>query len=336
MKIADIISEAKQQVRILDLRYIEPSDPSLVLKHWGSHPKEYINPSSGFFWHWNQGRLILHSERNDEYSWKMVQLLRANQSGETVRPVEKWLRSPAGKIKKPFDLWNMLNGKVDLDTGVITIHKEHASGSGSERQRAINDLKELQDLLRFLMRYGVGTNFKVKGVPSHVDKTVDRILAQSDPTSKILSGGAPIMYHGTSQKRWEEIQKHGLRPGKTGKVYIDLVPGYSEYNVYLTTNPKTADFYAKRQAKKDGDNQGVILQVTVPDPARLLSDDYFLPRGSWSDDEQRLIPPEPGATRRRAGEKWPVGRSGRDLGSFAYHGRIPPSYIKAIGVRLIK
>lgn len=330
MKISEIILEEKNPLKILDLRYVEPSDPSLVLKHWGSHPKDYINPDDGFFFHWHEGRLILHSERNDVYSWKMSELLRSHESGAIVRPVERWLRTAAGKKRQPFELWNMLNGRVDLVSGVVTIHKEHPFGGGAERQRAMTNIKELQDLLRVLLRYGVTPDFKIKGVPAHVAATVGKVLAQEDPTSKILSGSAPVMYHGTSMSRWQEIQHMGLIPGKTGEAYIDLIPGYSEHNVYLGTNPKIAEFYAKRQAKKDGDDQGVILQVKIPDPARLLGDDSYLPRGTWNDEERRVIPPDPEELRRASAGKLPLSKGGRESGSFAYRGRIPPSNIKSV------
>ena len=329
MKISELL-EAKHPIKILDLRYEEPSDPTLILKHWGSHPKEYIAPSDGFFWHWHAGKLILHSERNDIYSWKMVQLLKLHAAGVNVTPVDAWLKTPAGKKNQPFELWNMLNGKVSFNDQTVLIHKEHAGGSGTERQRIMSDIKELQSALKALQPYGVTGEFKIKGVPPHVGKTVNLVLSQIDPTSQILGGGSLTMYHGTSTVRWDKIQKAGLQPGHTGKQYVDLRTGYSENNVYLATNPKVAEFYAKRQAGKDGDTGGVILSVEVPDPALLLADDEYVPPGQWSDKEQRVLPPDPRSMLRRAASKVPMSLSGRGPGSFAYKGRIPPSNIKLV------
>lgn len=329
MRIAEILAEARVPLRVLDLRYEEPDDPTLVLKHWGSHPKSYIRPSDGVFWHWKEGQLILHSERNDFYSWKMVQLLRMHASGGKVRPVEAWLKTPAGKEKQPFEMWNQLNGKVDLANRLITVHKEHPQ-KGAERQRAINNIKELQDLLRALAPYGVTADFKITGVPGHIAKTVAGVMSQDDPTTGVLTGKPPVMYHGTSMSRWQQIRLNGLRPGHTGKAYVDLIPGYSENNVYLATNAKTAEFYAKRQSAKDGDDKGVILRVMVPDPARLMSDDEWLPRGQWSDVEKRLLPNDPKALLQRAGSKTIMKLSGRTMGSFAYRGNILPNNIELL------
>jgi hypothetical protein len=82
MLIRELLSEVKKPLTVVDLRYEEPSDPKRVLKHWGSEPKEYIHPQDGFFWHWNEGKLLLHSEKNENYSWKMAQLLGLRDQNE--------------------------------------------------------------------------------------------------------------------------------------------------------------------------------------------------------------------------------------------------------------
>lgn len=314
MLIRELLSEVKRPLTVVDLRYEEPADPKKVLKHWGSEPKEYIHPQDGFFWHWSEGKLLLHSEKNEHYSWKMTQLLGLRDSKETKQPLG--------------ELWNTLNGKVDFNNRTVTILKEYTNNTS--RQRAISNLKELQDAFKVLMPLGLGEDFKVAGVPPHIAKTVGKVLAQTDPTSVVLRGDAPVMYHGTSSERWEQIQQRGLQPGHTGEAYADLRPGYSEHNVYLATNPKVAEFYAKRQAKKDGSSAGVILKVTVPDPARLLSDDEWIPAGQWSEKEQRVIPPSPSDQLRRGGSQQALRSSGRQLGSFAYRGRIPSSRIELV------
>jgi len=314
MLIRELLSEVKQPLTIVDLRYEEPSDPKRVLKHWGSEPKEYIRPEAGFFWHWNEGKLLLHSEKNENYSWKMAQLLGLRDQNEKTQPLG--------------ELWNQLNGKVDFKNQTVTVLKEFADSK--MRQRSISNVKELQDAFKVLMRFGLREDFKVVGVPSHVGKTVAQVFSQSDPTSSVLKGEAPVFYHGTSSDRWEQIQQKGLQPGQTGEAYVDLRPGYSEHNVYLATNPKVAEFYAKRQAKKDGSSSGVILKVTVPDPAKLLADDDWIPPGTWSDEEQRVIPLSPKAQLQRAGSHIALSKSGRELGSFAYRGRIPSSRIELV------
>lgn len=226
------------------------------------------------------------------------------------------------------ELWNQLNGKVDFKNQTVTVLKEFADSK--MRQRSISNVKELQDAFKALIRLGLREDFKVLGVPSHVGKTVAQVFSQSDPTSTVLQGEAPVFYHGTSSDRWEQIQQKGLQPGQTGEAYVDLRPGYSEHNVYLATNPKVAEFYAKRQAKKDGSSSGVILKVSVPDPAKLLADDNWIPPGTWSDQEQRVIPLSPKAQLQRAGSHIALSKSGRELGSFAYRGRIPSSRIELV------
>jgi len=126
-----------------------------------------------------------------------------------------------------------------------------------------------------------------------------------DPTDQVMSRQSTVMYHGTSKKRWQIIQRQGLRPGNTSDLYNDLIPGYSEFNIYVCTTAKNADFYGKRQAKKDRDDAYVILQVQIPDPVKLRPDDRF-----------------------SHGQTNPMIRSGRELGEFAYKGSILPQQIK--------
>ena len=121
------------------------------------------------------------------------------------------------------------------------------------------------------------------------------------------------------------IQRKGLRPGQTTGTYNDLKPGYSEKNVYLVTTPKGAEFYAKRQAKKEDDARYAILQVTVPDPSRLLADDRYVLPGEWQDKVWMPHPPE--RLRKIAADKKRLAWSGRENGEFAYPGIILPKHI---------
>ena len=127
-----------------------------------------------------------------------------------------------------------------------------------------------------------------------------------------------MFYHGTSKKRWEEaISKKGLRPGLNGNdAYVDLIPGYSEHNVYLASNAKTAEFYGKRQAEKDEDSQYVVLQVQVPASAKLRPDDHFAKTFKGTDTSHA-------ATKRGL----------RELGSIAYKGVILPKFIKVLSTK---
>jgi len=93
--------------------------------------------------------------------------------------------------------------------------------------------KQLQKAFRELLPYGLELDFIVKGAGKQLPKTVEEVLKLKDPTDQILNQKSIIMYHGTSSRRWQIIKKQGLRPGKTDDTYVDLVSGYSEFNVYL-------------------------------------------------------------------------------------------------------
>lgn len=290
MRYYEILCEAKE---ITDARHEEST-----LKHWGSSKYNYIKPSDGFFFTYRGGLLVLHSEENEVYSSKV--------SG----------------VKIP-EVWNGLGGKVDLTTKTITISKE--SVRTTTRQRAITDVKELQKVLKDLFQFGVRKDFVVKGTPKHIPNTVAKILALKDPTDEILNQKPIVMYHGTSLKNWKIIQKEGLRPGKTVEQYYDLIPGYSENNVYLATTEKAAEFYGKRQAKKDRDSGYVALQINVPDPAKLASDDYFAT--AFNNGEVDLD-----RVKKRSVSKYSLTASGRELGQYAYSGIILPTHISVAKV----
>ena len=131
-----------------------------------------------------------------------------------------------------------------------------------------------------------------------------------DYVQKTFKNRNLIMWHGTSEARWEIVQNKGLRPGNTGEAYVDLVPGYSEHNVYLAHTPKAAQFYAKRQAKKDNSTP-VILRIKVPDPNKLIADDRFARYG--------------GEIAGHRGDR--IKASVKEIGELAYKGWIPPKFI---------
>jgi len=80
---------------------------------------------------------------------------------------------------------------------------------------------------------------------------------------KYSEGREPItLYHGTSSKRVPDILKNGLSAGKRDYSYVDLIPNYSEHNVYLTTDPNDASNYATRQAIHDKSSP-TVLKVQI-------------------------------------------------------------------------
>lgn len=94
-------------------------------------------------------------------------------------------------------------------------------------------------------------------------KKVHEVIAEKTPNEKWAGGREPItMYHGTSSDKAAAIQSAGLHPNSRGHSYVDLVPGYSEHNVYLTTKPSTAANYATREAVNDG-SKATILKVQI-------------------------------------------------------------------------
>ena len=143
-------------------------------------------------------------------------------------------------------------------------------------------------------------------------KPLEDFQAQFGTDLKTFTDKDLVMWHGTSEARWEIIQNKGLRPGYTGEAYVDLVPGYSEHNVYLAHTPKGAQFYAKRQAKKDN-SKGIVLRVQVPDPSKIVADDRYA-RG-W---EGKIIGFDPKQ----------IKSSVKELGEVGYNGRIPPKFIR--------
>lgn len=302
MLISDILLEAKE---ILDLRHENIEDK---FKFFGStKTSEYIPPSKGFYWIYDKGTLLIFSTTNSNYSW-LVSTDNWRKLKDSGVSTTKFLQTNAPRILSTS--WNKLGGVVDFADETVSISKEEAGGKF--RQRTINDIKTFKKALLELMKYGVKPDFKVKG-GAGVKGTVGEILKLIDPREQLFGSNEPlVMYHGTSSERWEQIRYNGLRPGNTGEVYIDLVPGYSEHNIYLATTPKAAEFYAKRQAKKD-DSKPVILKITVPDKNKIIADDAFIDRN-----------PELGTSARQ------IKISLKELGSVAYRGSILPIHIKKI------
>lgn len=129
------------------------------------------------------------------------------------------------------------------------------------------------------------------------------------------------------------------------------IPDYTEHNVYLTTDHAIAKSYAVAQVKHEQANgiksSPVVLEVTIPDPSKLISDDDYVNKNGtyhyWSQlsKEQRLIyPPKlvksqqfggsvADLARERAAHE-PYTRSLKYNESVAYRGRIPARFLKVL------
>jgi hypothetical protein len=178
------------------------------------------------------------------------------------------------------------------------------------RQRVIADIATFKQALSSLKKFGLTDDFTIKGAPPDIPKTVGQALQMQDYVQKTFQDKNLVMWHGTSEARLEFISRKGLRPGHTGEAYVDLIPGYSEHNVYLATTSKAAQFYAKRQAKKD-ESTPVVLKIKVPNPNKLIADDRF----ARSDGE----------IAGHRGDR--IKASVKAMGELAYKGWIPPKFI---------
>ena len=297
--------EAKE---IHDYRH---EDMSAEIKPWGGGEK-YIDPRDGFYWLFREGKLVLHSTENEYYSF-IVSMLQS--ASEEEKEIAKRSRLEFGKIPRVKDahnkissMWNQLGGLVNFQDMTLTISKE--SSRDTMRQRPIANITEFKQALGSLKKFGLTDDFIIKGAPPDIPKTVGQAVQMRDYVQKTFQDKNLVMWHGTSEARWEIIQNKGLHPGNTGEVYVDLVPGYSEHNIYLATTPKAAQFYARRQAKKDN-SKGIVLQIQVPNPDKIIADDRFARHGGEI-----------------AGDKSSQIKSSiKELGEVGYRGWIPPKFI---------
>ena len=300
--------EAKE---IYDHRHENISD---VIKPWAGG-ENYIDPRDGFYWQFMEGKLILTSTENEYYSFiaSMYQTA-SDEEQEIARRQNKqdFIKIPRinDQYSKISSMWNQLGGLVNFQTMTLTISKE--SAGDTMRQRYIGNIAEFKQALSSLKKFGLTDDFIIKGAPPDIPKTVGQASQMRDYVQKTFRDRNLVMWHGTSEARWEIIQNKGLHPGNTGEVYVDLVPGYSEHNIYLATTPKAAQYYAKRQAKKDN-SKGIVLQVQVPDPNKIVADDRFAraydAKGMGHDSRQ-------------------IKSSVRELGEVGYKGWIPPKFIR--------
>ena len=297
--------EAKE---IYDYRH---EDISAKIKPWAGGEK-YIDPRDGFYWLFRDGKLALHSTENEYYSFIVSMLMTASKEEKEIAKRSKLEFNKIPRVKDAHrnisNMWNHLGGLVNFQDMTVTISKE--SSKDTMRQRPIANIAEFKQALSSLKTFGLTDEFIIKGAPPDIPKTVGQALLMRDYVQKTLQDRNLVMWHGTSEARWEIIQNKGLHPGNTGEVYVDLVPGYSEHNIYLATTPKAAQFYARRQAKKDN-SKGIVLQIQVPNPDKIIADDRFARHGGEI-----------------AGDKSSQIKSSiKELGEVGYRGWIPPKFI---------
>lgn len=298
MLVEELLSEAKS---VQDFRH---ANIEKDLPYWGGKTSGWIDPKEGFHFMFDKGELTLASTDNATYSAVV-----ATGRAEEQKKIHKGLVDGLPKVP-----WNVLGGVVDLSAKTVTIAKESV-GNGM-RQRSIYDIKNFQNALKNLRKFGVTNDFKIKGVPSPMNGAkVKDILEMSSHVDNALGRDGQVMYHGTSASKAAIIEKQGLRPGQTEGVYADLIAGYSEYNVYLAVDIKTAEFYGKRQAKKDGDDQYVIFKIEVPDAAKILPDDSAA------------------GNMKKGQEGWRIKSGIKDSGAVAYKGAIKPQFISIQATR---
>lgn len=307
MKLFEILTEAKST---FDFRH---ENTLKDIEYWpAKQDHKYIDPKDGFHFAYSGGVLLLYSTDNQTYS-KFVSDPRAKKFFGKKFDHKAIRELTHGKGP---DLWNQMGGVVDLKAKLITISKEDVDGKN--RQRVISDIKDFQQALRSLSKYGLTNDFKIKGTAAPINgKTVQEVMNMINPVDAVFGSKAVTFYHGTSASRAEVIKSKGLQPNKAGDVYVDLIPGYSEHNVYLATDPKTAEFYGKRQAKKDGDETYVVFKIDVPDKAKIVADDAFVHLAGKVDGSH------PAAI-----------KSGlKNISSVGYKGRILPKFVSVISTK---
>jgi hypothetical protein len=136
---------------------------------------------------------------------------------------------------------------------------------------------ELQKLFKHLIQVDprVTPDYKIVSPDDKYEGQTIGQVSDAPRTTDVALGNAPgklFAYHGTSTKRWPEIEKKGMYPGKFEVAYVDQIPGYSDKNLYFTLDPHTAENYATRAAVWDK-AAALILKVEIPDITRIVPDE---------------------------------------------------------------
>ena len=142
--------------------------------------------------------------------------------------------------------WNSRRPGKNRDGKAYVIPSGDVAMEGKQRdlQKLVNHV--LKNDPRVTSEYQIIGNEKYRG-----KTVADLLADPREADAALTGRGKIMMYHGTSDKSWKKIRRQGLRPGATGESYGDLVKGWSEDNVYLTFDPAVAENYATRQAITD-------------------------------------------------------------------------------------
>ena len=144
---------------------------------------------------------------------------------------------------------------------------------------------ELKKLFKHLMTVDprVTSDYTIVSPDDKYEKQTIGAVATKTRTTDVVVGSQTgeklVAYHGTSTKRWPEIEKNGMIPGKYEKAYVDQIPGYSVKNLYFTMDPHDAENYATRAAIWDV-SSALILKVEIPDITKIRPDEDTM---NWFD-----------------------------------------------------
>lgn len=173
---------------------------------------------------------------------------------------------------------------IDLDVAERSAYHSRRRGKTGHKTYTIphadtsfDSLHELQKVIKAIMGIDpqVTDDYDIVGSLNYEDMSVGEVLKQERHGDTIVKGGQSkpmTFYHGTSNKRLAGIKTKGLVPGSTPEAYSDLVSGYSEHNIYLSTTVTQAENYATRAAVDDR-AKAVVLKVVVHDLTKIIVDE---------------------------------------------------------------
>jgi hypothetical protein len=186
-------------------------------------------------------------------------------------------------IKKPWSqvhpynkvIVNHATKTVTADTEPVDQHRNRREGKGQKNSYTILNVKVPGNVERKIVVALIKVDpaileFNVEGT----DQTVRQFIARRDTPVEQWSKGQEAMtfYHGTSMVKWKKIKVEGLRPGHGDSSYSDLIPGYSDLNVYLSTTKEGAANYASRSAIYNR-SDAAILKVVVRNIGKFVPDE---------------------------------------------------------------
>lgn len=188
-----------------------------------------------------------------------------------------------------------INQNFNLDTTDFSDAKSRRQGRTGSKSYVIphgdtsfDNTAQFKKIIRALMSIDkkITGDYEVVGNPKYDGMTISDVLGESTSEGQNIVSGASFkpmkFYHGTSKVRYDKMKASGigLAPNQTPEVYGDLIPDYSEHNVYLTTSVSEAENYATRAAIDDK-SLAVVLRVIVRDPTKFVIDEDA--SGGWMD-----------------------------------------------------